>query len=115
MTFEEAGIYLADAVQPDGNLYQLGWYLQYDAGLDTATLDGEFSADDLEAIAAYMRGSLKAQSMEEPMRIRKRDNSERHAAFYDGELIGEPDGNGKVILAQRQSGFRRSPVNGMAA
>lgn len=43
------------AVQPDGGLYNLGWYLGWNVGSDTATLDGVFTADDLEAIAAHMR------------------------------------------------------------
>ncbi len=43
------------AIQPDGGLYDLGWYLSWNVGDDTATLDGIFSADDLEAIAAHMR------------------------------------------------------------
>lgn len=33
----------------------VGWYLYAGAGHDEATLDGEFSAAELEAIAAWMR------------------------------------------------------------
>jgi hypothetical protein len=39
----------------DGCLFSLGWYLSWDIGDDKATLDGEFSADELEAIAWWMR------------------------------------------------------------
>lgn len=38
-------------------LYSGGWYLSVDTGDETATLDGEFTADDLEAIASWMRDS----------------------------------------------------------
>ncbi|MEE7625455.1 hypothetical protein V3O24_04715 [Methylobacter sp. Wu8] len=39
----------------DGGLYDLGWYLSWNKGDESATLDGEFTADDLEAIAWWMR------------------------------------------------------------
>ena len=38
----------------EAGLYNVGWYLAAKPGED-ATLDGEFSADELEAIAAWMR------------------------------------------------------------
>ena len=44
-----------EAVQPDGGLFDLGWYLAWSPGHDTATLDGEFTADDLIAIAEHMK------------------------------------------------------------
>lgn len=59
MTLDEAKEYLADEIQPDGSLYDLGWYLYFVVGDERATLDGAFSADDLEAIAAYMRAHPK--------------------------------------------------------
>ena len=36
-------------------LSNLGWYLDVAAGDDEACLDGSFSADELEAIAVWMR------------------------------------------------------------
>lgn len=56
MTFDEAKAYLGDTVTHAGNLYELGWYLAWNKTEGFAVLDGEFSADDLEAIAVYMRG-----------------------------------------------------------
>ena len=55
MTFDEAKACLEDAIQDDGDLHHLGWYLLFRAGNTSATLDGVFNADDLEAIAVYMR------------------------------------------------------------
>jgi hypothetical protein len=37
------------------NLVDVGLYLSAEAGKDKATLDGEFTADQLEAIAAWIR------------------------------------------------------------
>lgn len=54
MTLEEAKEILKDEVKEDG-LYNLGWYLGYVNGNATATLDGEFDADSLEAISVYIR------------------------------------------------------------
>lgn len=56
MTYEEAKTYLGSTVTPKGNLYELGWYLAWNKTESFAVLDGEFNADDLEAIAVYMRG-----------------------------------------------------------
>ena len=50
---------LAGVIQPNGGLYSLGWYLHWNVGSNTATLDGEFTADDLEAIASHMREHQK--------------------------------------------------------
>lgn len=58
MTLDEAKAFLGDAVQDDGGLFDLGWFLRWRPGESVATLDGAFTADDLEAIAAYMRGNL---------------------------------------------------------
>lgn len=56
MSVEAAKKRLKAFIQKDGGLYDLGWYLSYTPGSnDTATLDGYFTADDLEAIAVYMR------------------------------------------------------------
>lgn len=48
---------LGDDIQPDGSLYCLGRYLAWSHGDDTVTLDAKFSADELEAIAYWMRRS----------------------------------------------------------
>lgn len=44
-------------IQPDNALFCLGWYLAWthDTNPEKATLDGDFSADELEAIAWWMR------------------------------------------------------------
>ena len=48
---------LAPAIQTDGWLFNLGWYLNWKLGDKDATLDGSFTADDLEAIAWWMRNA----------------------------------------------------------
>jgi hypothetical protein len=55
------GILLArHALNDDGTLHNVGWYLAWSGGDDEATLDGIFSADELEAIAWWMRnGKVK--------------------------------------------------------
>jgi hypothetical protein len=70
MTIDEARSILAEVLKPNGNLSpytpqppQLdydptayGWgYMDYTVGASDCTLDGEYSADQLEAIAVYMR------------------------------------------------------------
>lgn len=60
MTLEEAKKHLTDLgwLRPDGAVYNLGTYISWDPKYDTrgACLDGEyFDADDLEAVAVYMR------------------------------------------------------------
>lgn len=39
----------------DKQLHSLGWYLSVESGDAEATLDGTFTADQLEAIAMWMR------------------------------------------------------------
>jgi hypothetical protein len=39
----------------NNQLHSLGWYLAWDPGDKEATLDGIFSAEELEAIAWWMR------------------------------------------------------------
>lgn len=51
---------LKDAICEDGKLHDMGWYLNWCPGMETATLDGEFTADDLEAIACWMRREVVA-------------------------------------------------------
>lgn len=43
-----------DVIQPDNTLHSVGWYLEWSGG-NHATLDGKFSAAELEAIAWWMR------------------------------------------------------------
>ena len=64
MTFDEAKTILGDSVRPDGGLFNGGWYLAWPGaeGIESATLDGRFTADELEAIAVYMR------AQKEPLR-----------------------------------------------
>ena len=38
-----------------GRLYAQGWYLCVERGISSARLDGYFTADELEAIAFWMR------------------------------------------------------------
>lgn len=40
---------------PDGSLHDSGWYLDWSKGSQQATLDGDFTLEELEAIAAWMR------------------------------------------------------------
>lgn len=42
-------------IQPDNSLYSLGWYLSWVPGNPEACLDGDFTAEDLEAIAWWMK------------------------------------------------------------
>lgn len=43
-----------EAIQDDGSLYELGWYLAWKPGAEEAVLDGKFTAAELRAIADYM-------------------------------------------------------------
>lgn len=54
MTEDQAAEILKEAIKPSGGLYNLGWYLDW-SGQKTAVMDGEFTADQLEAIAWWMR------------------------------------------------------------
>lgn len=45
---------LDGAIEPDGGLYNLGWYLAWKPGQENATLDGMFDAAQLRAIADWM-------------------------------------------------------------
>lgn len=58
MTFDEAKEHLSECVKPDGTLDDIGWYLYWASSTNAtryATLDGEFTADDLIAIGTYMK------------------------------------------------------------
>jgi hypothetical protein len=49
--------HVLDAIQEDNSLHDLGWYLSWPYAADPklACLDGNFTADELEAIARHMR------------------------------------------------------------
>lgn len=56
MTLDEAKVILGDAIDADGNLKTLDQYTSWDKDHpDTVSLDGYFTADQLEAIVIYMR------------------------------------------------------------
>ncbi len=59
MTLDEAKIILADYVTDEGLEYKSGEYLHYPGlpHVKKATLDGDFTADQLEAVAVFMRAS----------------------------------------------------------
>jgi len=59
MTIEDATIRLANYVCPNGDLHDETLYLAWDVRRTTATLDGDFTANELEAIAVYMRAHAK--------------------------------------------------------
>lgn len=46
-----------DAIQEDGSLHNLGWYLDWHWRSQDATLDGTFTAAELRAIADYMEAN----------------------------------------------------------
>lgn len=50
-----------NALSDSSGLYNLGWYLSWTAGDADATLDGTFDADELEAIAWWMRNKGQAK------------------------------------------------------
>jgi len=55
MNEQKAREILEDSVQEDNTLHHLGWYLSWRGGEACAVLDGDFDADDLEAIAWWMK------------------------------------------------------------
>ena len=58
MTYQEACEKLSnEIIKETGDLYNSNWYLRYNKGDRDAVLDGEFNADDLEAIAVFIRHS----------------------------------------------------------
>lgn len=48
---------LGDTIQKDGRLYCLGHYTAWGLGDEDVTLDCSFTADELEAIAWWMRNT----------------------------------------------------------
>jgi len=59
MTLKEAKKIIGTSLKPDGSVHELGQYMYYRPGDLTACLDADFSADDLEALAVYMRSTQK--------------------------------------------------------
>jgi len=54
MNEERAREILAKAIQPDGSLYDLGHYLNWDKGSGEITLDDGFAIEELEAIVWWV-------------------------------------------------------------
>lgn len=46
---------LKQAIQPDGSLYDLGRYLNWNRGSEEVTLDDKFTVEELEAITWWVR------------------------------------------------------------
>lgn len=55
MNEKEAREELGETIKEDGGLYNLGHYIAWSKGSSTVTLDSEFDANELEAIAWWMR------------------------------------------------------------
>ena len=55
MSLDEAKVILKDSINDDGGLFNLGHYIAWERGEGEVTLDCRFTADELEAIAVYMR------------------------------------------------------------
>jgi len=66
MTEARARVILGPAVNPDGSLDQLSQYLSWNPGEETACLDSDFEADELEAIAWWMRNTPAPPRDQEP-------------------------------------------------
>ena len=60
MTLDEAKVHLEDVIESNGDLYSLSWFLSWQKEGANATLDGDFDAEDLLAIATYMIEMRKA-------------------------------------------------------
>ena len=50
---------IKDSLQPDGGLYWLAGYVSWNVGGRRVTLDGDFTPDELRAIADHMESKLK--------------------------------------------------------
>ena len=51
---------LGDAIQEDGSLYSLGWYLHWKPG-SNITLDGKFTVEELRVIVRYIENFKKVK------------------------------------------------------
>jgi len=58
------------------SLYSCGWYLSAMADESDATLDGRFSADDLEAIATWMRDPVGVMAAGDALSVSHADGPE---------------------------------------
>jgi hypothetical protein len=54
---------LKDEIDSGGGLYCLGTYIAWNPTNNSATLDSEFDADELEAIAWWMRNNKKRPTL----------------------------------------------------
>jgi hypothetical protein len=50
---------IKDSLQPDGGLYWLAGYLSWNVGDRKVTIDGDYTAEELKAIADHMESKLK--------------------------------------------------------
>ena len=57
MNEEKARAVLKDYIQQDGGLFCLGHYMAWNKGNRSVTLDSIFSAEELEAIAWWMKNN----------------------------------------------------------
>jgi len=48
---------LEEAIMADNSLHALDWYLRWNLNDKDVVLDGQFTADELEAIAWWMRNT----------------------------------------------------------
>lgn len=55
MTLDEARKILGADIRPDNSIINEGAYIKWPAGDPRANLDGDFTAEELEAIATWMR------------------------------------------------------------
>lgn len=55
MNKEKAEKTLSKAIKEGGHLYNIYWYLDWEVGDHSASLDGRFTPEQLEAIAWWMR------------------------------------------------------------
>ncbi len=62
MTLDEAKIELTDLIDADGSVSLTSPWIFYKPGEHTACLDGDFTPDELEAMAVYMRFTQAAMS-----------------------------------------------------
>ena len=59
MDEKQARKILEDEIESNGELYSLGRYIAWSINDAKATLDGSFTANDLEAIAWWMKNNKK--------------------------------------------------------
>lgn len=56
---EHAAVELQEAICPNG-LENIGWYISWTVGDSKVVLDGEYTAETLEAIAWWMKHTRRA-------------------------------------------------------